>query len=89
MSTAKYGLVTGDSVVCAVVYLYLNSLSSSITCMPWSYCSSVGASPTFAKWLFPLTVMIIGAVGNFDAATEGRLSGRDMVERRALLRCQS
>ena len=49
---------------------YLNSFSSSITCMPCSYCSFVGASPTFAKW--PFIVITEGAVGYREAA-EGRL----------------
>lgn len=52
---------------------YLNSLSSSITCMPCSYCSLVGTSPTLAKCLLPLIVMIEGAVGNLVVA-DGRLS---------------
>jgi hypothetical protein len=48
---------------------YLNSFSSSMTCMPCSYCSFVGASPTFAKW--PFIVITEGAVGN--EAMEGLL----------------
>jgi hypothetical protein len=52
---------------------YLNCLSSSITCMPCSYCSVVGTSPTLAKCLLPLIVMMEGAVGNFVVA-DGRLS---------------
>lgn len=40
---------------------YLNSWFSSMTCIPCSYCSFVGFSPTFAKW--PLTDMMEGAVG--------------------------
>lgn len=48
---------------------YLNSFSSSITCMPWSYCCFVGSSPTEAKW--PFIVMTEGAVGNLEAA-DGR-----------------
>jgi hypothetical protein len=39
--------------------------------MPCSYCSFVGASPTFAKW--PFIVIIEGAVGNLEAV-EGRLA---------------
>jgi len=46
-------------------FAYLNSFSSSITCMPCSYCSCVGASPTEAKW--PFMVVIEDAVGNLDA----------------------
>lgn len=41
-----------------------------MTCIPWSYCSLVGASPTFAKC--PFIVITEGAVGNLDAA-DGRL----------------
>ncbi len=48
---------------------YLNSFSSSMTCMPCSYWSFVGTSPTEAKW--PFIVMTEGAVGYRDAA-EGR-----------------
>jgi len=44
-----------------LLHAYLNTFSSSITCIPCSYCSLVGASPTPAKW--PLTVIIEGAVG--------------------------
>lgn len=69
-----------DAMLYASASIYLNSLSSSITCMPCSYCSLVGASPTFAKWLFPLIVMTDGAVGNLDAAAEGRLDGEDIVK---------
>lgn len=56
---------------------HLNSFSSSITCIPCSYCSLVGASPTFAKWLFPFIVMMEGAVGNLEAAAEGRRFGEE------------
>ena len=38
--------------------------------MPCSYCSFVGASPTFAKW--PFIVITEGAVGNLEAV-EGLL----------------
>ena len=48
----------------------LNSFSSSMTCIPFSYCSLVGASPTFAKW--PFIVITEGAVGNLEAV-EGLL----------------
>lgn len=60
---------------------YLNSFSSSMTWIPRSYCSLVGASPTLAKCLLPLTIVITeGAVGYFVAA-EGRRSraGEDMI----------
>lgn len=50
---------------------YLNAFSSSITWIPWSYCSLVGASPTEAKW--PFIVITEGAVGYLDAA-DGLLS---------------
>jgi hypothetical protein len=46
---------------------HLNSFSSSITCIPCSYCSLVGASPTPAKW--PFIVMTEGAVGYLTAAS--------------------
>lgn len=49
----------------------MNSFSSSITWMPCSYCSLVGASPTAAKW--PFMVITEGAVGNLEAA-EGLLA---------------
>ena len=39
--------------------------------MPCSYCSFVGASPTFAKW--PFIVITEGAVGNLEAV-EGLLA---------------
>ena len=42
-----------------------------MTCMPCSYCSFVGASPTFAKW--PFIVITEGAVGNLEAV-EGLLA---------------
>ncbi len=50
---------------------YLNSFSSSITCMPCSYCCFVASPPTEAKW--PFMVMTEGAVGNLEA-TDGRRS---------------
>jgi hypothetical protein len=66
---------------------YLYSFSSSITCMPCSYCSLVGASPTAAKW--PFIVITEGAVA-LEAA-EGRrgefvtpLLGGDVVIARRL-----
>lgn len=34
---------------------YLNSLFSSMTWIPWSYCSGVAFSPTPAKWPFMTT----------------------------------
>ena len=49
---------------------YLNSFSSSITWMPCSYCSFVGASPTFAKWPFIVITEVV--VGNLEAV-EGLL----------------
>lgn len=47
----------------------MNDFSSSITCIPCSKVSLVGASPTDAKW--PLTAITGGAVCREDA--EGRL----------------
>ena len=43
-----------------------------MTCMPCSYFSlaDTAPSPTEAKW--PFIVMMDGAVGNLEAATEGR-----------------
>jgi hypothetical protein len=40
-----------------------------MTCIPCSYCSFDGASPTEAKW--PFMVTTAGAVGNLEAA-DGR-----------------
>lgn len=48
---------------------YLNDFSSSMTWMPCSKVSLVGASPTDAKW--PLTAITGGAV--YREAAEGRL----------------
>jgi hypothetical protein len=59
---------------------YLNSFSSSMTCMPCSYCCFVGASPTEAKW--PFIVMTEGAVEAADGRPEEPLVlgvGEDMV----------
>jgi hypothetical protein len=50
---------------------YLYSFSSSITCMPCSYCSLVGASPTAAKW--PFIVITEGAVALDVAGGRGEL----------------
>ena len=65
-------------------FAYVNAFSSSMTCMPRSYCSFVGASPTGAKW--PFIVITEGAVA-LDAA-EGlrpftwRFVAEDMMARR-------
>ena len=65
--------------------IYLNSFSSSMTWMPCSYFSFVGASPTEAKW--PFIVITEGAVGNLEDA-EGLLEawpfvlGDDMMAKR-------
>jgi hypothetical protein len=58
--------------------LYLNSFSSSMTCIPCSYCSFVGASPTFAKW--PFIVITEGAVGNLEAVDGLRVPWPFVVE---------
>jgi hypothetical protein len=65
-------------------FAYVNAFSSSITCMPRSYCSFVGVSPTGAKW--PFIVMTEGAVA-LDAADGLRpftwvFAEEDMVARR-------
>jgi len=46
---------------------HLKFLSSSITCIPLSYCSRDAASPTEAKWLF---MILPGCVR--DCGSEGR-----------------
>ena len=63
------GFLAISNAICCEECTYLNSFSSSMTCMPCSYWSFVGASPTEAKW--PFIVMTEGAVWNRDAA-EGR-----------------
>jgi hypothetical protein len=54
-----------NGVFVAYCSAYLNSFSSSMTCMPCSYCSFVGELPD-AKWLFKL--ITAGDVGNREAA---------------------
>jgi hypothetical protein len=60
------GLWSAIKTIVSHFLAYLNCFSSSMTCMPCSYCSLVGASPTDAKW--PFMVITEGAVGNLAAA---------------------
>jgi len=43
------GLWSAIKTIVSYILAYLNCFSSSMTCMPCSYCSLVGASPTDAK----------------------------------------